>query len=389
MIPRIQRRNQRTPMGRISYTGLTPQQLMQRQGGRVAIGGGPSIIQSTTGQKEEDQGLLGAALGAKNTYDGVKAAYKGGSNINNYFTKPGGLLEQGQDVATGVGNFLSNSYQPTNAAISEATSRIMPGSWGSSLAGAGMGGAYKMPGGSVNALPQGMQELVTPGMQQSIEGLWQGASTPRFEDDLVGTGGGGARQGVAPVNYDALPTPAVNTNLSSTGFTNPNEFQFGASQAPNPLTLSTASGIAPESLASLSGRASNAWSRLTGTGAQEALAGTYGHTVGTQLGAGVGEAAAQAGGAAAAQAGGQAAAKAGGDAAAKAASGGSKALGAAGGLLGAGLSINDIIENGASVSNVAGLVSGLAFAAAPFLVAAGPVGWVALGVGVVASLFDW
>jgi hypothetical protein len=383
MIPRIQRRNQRTPMGRISYTGLTPQQHIQRQGG--GGGGGPSIIQKETGEQEKDQGLLGAALGAKNTYDGVKAAYKGGSNINNYFTKPGGLLEQGQDVATGVGNFFGNSYQPTNAAISEATSRIMPGS-----SGAGMGGAYQMPGGSVNALPQGMQELVTPGMQQSIEGLWQGASTPRFDDNLVGTGGGGARQGLAPVNYDAIPnSQPVNANLGSTGFTNPSEVQFGASPANNPLALSTASGIGPESFASLGGRVSNAWSRVTGLGTQEALAGTFGHTGGAQLGAGVGEAAAQTGGAAAAQAGGQAAAKAGGDAAAKAASGGSKAVGVAGGLLGAGLSVNDIVENGASVANVAGLTSGLAFAAAPFLAAAGPVGWLALGIGAVASMFDW
>jgi hypothetical protein len=189
--------------------------------------------------------------------------------------------------------------------------------------------------------------------------------------------------------WDAMPhSQPVNTNLGSTGI-NPSEFQFGASQANNPLALSTAGGIGPESLASLSGRASNALSRVTGIGTQEALAGTFGHTGGTQLGAGVGEAAAQTGGAAAAQAGGQAAAKAGGDAAAKAASAGSKALGVAGGLLGAGLSINDMVENGVSVSNVAGLVSGMAFAAAPFLAAAGPVGWAALGVGVVASMFDW
>ncbi len=327
MIPRIQRRNQRTPMGRISYTGLTPQQLMQRQGGRVAIGGGPSIIQSTTGQKEEDQGLLGAALGAKNTYDGVKAVYKGGNNLIDAAKKFPGQLE--------------NYY---NKAKTEF---------------------------------QGL--LGDSGQSGVSQGAWQGPPPPINETTM------------SPWDGMSNSQP-VNTNLGSTGI-NPNELQFGASQANNPLALSTASRsgleFAPESLASLGGRASNAWSRVTGLGTQEALAGTFGHTGGAQLGAGGGEAAAQTGGAAAAQAGGQAAAKAGGDAAAKAASGGSIALGAAGGFLGAGLAVNDIVENGASVSNVAGLVSGMAFAAAPFLAAAGPVGWVALGVGAIASMFDW
>ena len=321
MIPRIQRRNQRTPMGRISYTGLTPQQHIQRQGG--GGGGGPSIIQKETGEQEKDQGLLGAALGAKNTYDGVKAAYKGGNNLIDAAKKFPGQLENYYDKAkTGFKGLLGDSGQS--------------------------------------------------GVSQ---GPWQGPPTPITETTVSA--------------WDGMPhSQPVNTNLGNIGST-PGEFQFGAGRANNPLALSTTGGIGPESLASLSGRASNAFSRVTGYGTQEALAGTFGHTGGTQLGAGVGEAAAQTGGAAAAQAGGQAAAKAGGDAAAKAASGGSKALGVAGGLLGAGLSVNDIVENGASVANVAGLTSGLAFAAAPFLAAAGPVGWLALGIGAVASMFDW
>ena len=328
MIPRIQRRNQRTPMGRISYIGLTPQQPIQpiqRQAGGGG-GGGPSIIQkddSTTGQQEEGQGLLGAALGAKNTYDGVKAAYKGGNNLIDAAKKFPGQLENYYDKAkTGFKGLLGDS---------------------------GQSGVSQVP--------------------------WQGPQTPITETTMSA--------------WDALPqSQPVNANLGSTGI-NPSELQFGARQANNPLALSTSSRIGPESLASLSGRASNALSRGLGIGTQEALVGTYGHTGGTQLGVGVGEAAAQTGGAAAAQTGGAAAAKAGGDASAKAASGGSKALGVAGGLLGAGLSINDMAENGVSVSNAAGLVSGMAFAAAPWLAAAGPVGWAALGVGVVASMFEW
>ena len=255
-------------MGRVSYTGLNPQQPIQRQPNLGGGGGGQSISTATTGQQQpEEQGLLGQVVQGKLAYDGVKSAAQGGRNINHYFTKPGGLLEQGQDVATGVGNFLSNSYQPTNAAISEATSSIMPGS-----SGAGMGGAYQMPGGSVNALPQGMQELVTPGMQQSIEGL------------------------------------------SGAGFLE----------------------------AKAAAEAASVGGKTVGTGAEAAAKGA-----------------------------------------------GSKALGVAGGLLGAGLSINDMVENGASVANVAGLTSGLAFAATPWLAAAGPVGYAALGIGVVASMFDW
>ena len=116
--PRIYRPRASSSAGILAGAGT--QMVGPQPGGQLrGNGGGPprGINRTTTGQgqPEAQQGLLGQALAGKEAYDQVNSAAKGGRNIRNYMSKPGGLMESGQDAFTGLGNMFSGSSAMTNA----------------------------------------------------------------------------------------------------------------------------------------------------------------------------------------------------------------------------------------------------------------------------------
>jgi hypothetical protein len=356
----------------------------QGGGGGLSMGGSRGINKmsiTTGGEEQKEPGFVDQLNNGINTYKTINKAYDGGKNIGKWFGDKFG-------------------------ATPGATPPAQPGS-------------YDFMGPSANT-----EKMVAPWDKGIINRpepmpLWN-PTTPQGaypHPNVANTAGVVPPSGVdtpMPSHWNtggqATNGPAYSGLLNSNAGAStsiPGDYQFG-SRAGNTLARndSLASGSLFDSAAGT--RVANLAKGVTGIGSQVAVPGTYSALSGgtdlagaaiTQAGTEAlaktgmevgGEAAAQA----AAQGGTQAAAQGGTQAAAQVGAGaaggaGSKALGAAGGALGAGLSISDMIDNGVTVQNAAGLISGGAFMAAPWLAAAGPVGWVALGIGAVATIFDW
>ena len=157
-----QRDKERQRRGKVSrvtpYTGfpINTQQFIQPQRSAGIPMGGSS---TTTGpaqfqQEQEASSPLGGLLAAKESYDQVNKAYKGGQKLSSQVKDFGSdLYRSGEDAVTGMKNIFSDTSSLTNAGADQILNSPDIGS----MFGGGTANRYDLAGG----VPGGVQNLDT------------------------------------------------------------------------------------------------------------------------------------------------------------------------------------------------------------------------------------